>query len=213
MAIGPNVEILLNELTNIPAGEISGEMAKKIRSLLADCWHEVHGGTAHSTTAEKLRGRAENLRWYPPFLDFTLERHGPTVLGSSRAPLHEWRLDFETATATCDLGGYRQLSPTAPKVDVKPLVAEAIAAVREGPAWHCELAKSGLVLWKTDDEVWIMHGRLIPNDGYARTIAGRRRRFRKQLIEQMKADGWTFVEVRRAMIFRKNGIRRADRSK
>jgi hypothetical protein len=57
MGIGPNVGILLNELRNTPAGEISGETAKKIRVLLADCWHEVDGGTAYSTTGEKIRYR------------------------------------------------------------------------------------------------------------------------------------------------------------
>ena len=164
----------------------------------------MDGGTACSTTSEKIRDRAENLQWNQPFLNFTLERHGPTVLGSGRAPLHEWHLHLETATATCDLGRYRQLSPTAAKMDVKPLVAEVRAAVRQGPASQCELTKSGVVLWKTDDEVWILHGKLIPNDGYAQTIAGRRRRFRKQLTEQMRADGWNLAEVRRAMIFRKN---------
>jgi hypothetical protein len=144
MGIGPNVEILLNELRNTPAGEISGETANKIRVLLADCWHEVDGGTAYSTTGEKIRDRAENLQWNQPFLNFTLERHGPTVLGSGRAPLHEWHLHLETATATCDLGRYRQLSPTAAKMDVKPLVAEVLAAVRQGPASQCELTKSGV---------------------------------------------------------------------
>ena len=203
MAVGPKVAVLLNELTNIPAGEISEERANKIDPLLAACWNEVHGGTTHSTTAEKIRGRVENFRWEPPFLVFSLERHGPTVLGSGRAPLHDWRLNVETATATCDLGRYRQLSPIAPRLDVKPLVADVLAAVREGPASQCELATSGVILWKTDDEVWILHGRLIPNDGYAQTIASRRRRFREQLIEQMRANGWTFVEVRRAMIFRR----------
>jgi hypothetical protein len=36
-------------------------------------------------TGQKLLGRMEEVVWEPPILSFTVERHGGTVQGSSRA--------------------------------------------------------------------------------------------------------------------------------
>jgi hypothetical protein len=54
--------------------------------------------------------RAEDVAWTPPFLTFTLERHGGTVNGSSRAELHHWEVNIETGVATIVKVGRRQLT-------------------------------------------------------------------------------------------------------
>jgi hypothetical protein len=63
--------------------------------------------------------------------------------------------------------------------------------------------KLGILVWKSDDEIEVKHGRLVPGGGYQQTVAGRRRRFRKQLTERMQTIGWGLSNVRRSMIFRK----------
>jgi hypothetical protein len=86
---------------------------------------------------------------------------------------------------------------------VKPLVGEVIAAVQKGPASDCELVKRGVVAWKGDDQISIAQGALISGQGYAQTIAGRRKRFRIELERRMNAIGWRLEIVQRSMVFRK----------
>jgi len=165
--------------------------------LLANCWHELEGAGETAMQARKL-DRAEDVSWNPPVLSFTIERHGATVLGSSRAELHQWSVDMHQRTARCERGRYRQLLPTAPRLDVK-----AIAAVQQAPSSECDLVKSGILVWKSDEEIEVKHGRLVPGEGYQQTVAGRRRRFRKQLTERMQTIGWGLLSVQRSMTFRK----------
>jgi len=47
------------------------------------------------------------------------------------------------------------------------------------------------------------HGKLIPDNGYRQTIAGRRKRFREELTARMQTIGWTPVCVKQSMTFRK----------
>jgi hypothetical protein len=117
--------------------------------LLAKCWHELEGAGETAMTELKL-DRAEDLRWDPPILSFVIERHGGTVLGSSRAKLHEWRVDLDRKTAHCERGRYRQLRPAAPKFDVKAPAARVVDAVTEGPTSESDLVTKGIVVWKGD---------------------------------------------------------------
>src|SRR5438445_9081548 len=91
--------------------------------------------------------RAEDLLWKPPFLSFTIERHGATVLGSSRAELQDWMVNLHLETARCAGGRYRQLWPTASRLYVKPIAARVLNAVQQGPAASCDLVKDGIVVW------------------------------------------------------------------
>jgi hypothetical protein len=198
----PTVQTLLDELKNTPPGPIEAGACDKIINLLAACWSELKGANDTSMAAWKLH-RAEDLSWNPPVLSFMIERHGATVLGSSRAELHEWTVNLDLETAGCAEGRYRQLRPTAPRLNVKPIVARVCDAVQQGPAATCELVKDGIVVWNGDNRLSIKHGALIPGGGYEQTVAGRRRRFRNELECRMKDIGWEFVDVKRTMEFRK----------
>ena len=193
---------LLEELRNAPHGAIEGHAKYKVMHLLANCWHELEGAGETAMQARKL-DRAEDVSWNPPVLSFTIERHGATVLGSSRAELHQWSVDMHQRTARCEPGRYRQLLPTAPRLDVKPIAARVCEAVQQGPSSDCDLVKSGILVWKSDEEIEVKHGRLVPGEGYQQTVAGRRRRFRKQLTERMQTIGWGLLSVQRSMTFRK----------
>jgi hypothetical protein len=170
--------------------------------LLAGCWDELGGTDETGMKAWKL-DRAEDVSWNPPVLSFTIERHGATVLGSTRAELHRWSVNVEEGTADCERGRYRQIWRAAPKLDVRPIAARVCEAVQLGPASDCDLVKEGVIDWEADDLVSIKHGMLIPDDTYQQTVAGRRRRFRKQLEERMLSIGWRSESVKRSMTFRR----------
>ena len=150
--------------------------------------------------ARKL-DRAEDVSWNPPVLSFTIERHGATVHGSSRLP--RWSVDMHQRTARCERGRYRQLLPTAPRLDVKAIAEGVCEAVQQGRSSDCDLVRLGILVWKSDDEIEVKHGHLVPGEGYQQTVAGRRRRFRKHLTERMQIIGWGLLSVQRSMTFRK----------
>jgi hypothetical protein len=193
---------LMAELDDVPTGKIPERMTSRILAMLGECWEALIGSDETSMNFLKLH-RAEDLSWNPPNLSFTIERHGATVLGSSRAELHRWTINLRTGTARCERGGYRQLFPRAPGLNVKPIAAQVCEAVKPGPLSSCELVRRGIVVFNGDDEVLIKHGALVSGGGPQQTVAGRRRRFRSELIGRMKTIGWEFVEVRRKMRFKR----------
>ena len=106
-------------------------------------------------------------------------------------------------TAHYKIVGYRQVYPSAPKLDVKSIADGVCDAVREGPTLDLELAAQGVLIWTAKDEITIKHGKLVPNDGPMQTISGRRKRFRTYLELKMKEMGWELICVRQAIIFKK----------
>ena len=198
----PSIQALSDELSNTPRGAIQDAARDKIIGLLADCWHDFEGADETSMKDLKLT-RAEDLSWMPPVLSFTIERHGATVLGSTRAELDEWTVNLNLMTASCARSGYRQLTLAAPRLDVKPIAALVCDAVQQGQASNCELVGQGIVAWHGSDHVSIKHGALIPSDGYQQTIKGRRLRFRNELTNMMEALGWKLERVGKSLKFRK----------
>lgn len=90
-------------------------------------------GGAHqeSTTHDKLH-RAEMIYWDPPNVCFTLERHGGTVNGSTRAFLHHWQVNVEAKQASIVSIGSRQLKQMAKAMDVKQLAMETSQRILSG---------------------------------------------------------------------------------
>jgi hypothetical protein len=79
------LDALRDYLTKIPVGPSVDVPA--LVSRLAPCWEQFEGWDTEGMEAYKL-SRMEDVMWNPPRLEFTLERHGPTAMGSSRATLH-----------------------------------------------------------------------------------------------------------------------------
>jgi hypothetical protein len=161
--------------------------SKAIERRLADCWDQIDGSAAGGMTASKLLGRIEDLSWHPPHLTFTIERHGGTVLGSSRAERQRWDVNLETSTAVCSRPGHRQLTPMAPRLDVRPLARATVASILgRQPA-------EGL-RWARDGTVRVQIGCIIPTgSAVGPTLAGCRRRFWKALDDELIHAGWTQV--------------------
>jgi hypothetical protein len=81
------IDKLQSYLATIPPGTIAD--TAELEGLLATCWDDFsgdHGGME----GRKLLGRMEDVAWNLPLLTFTIERHGGTALGSTRATLQEW---------------------------------------------------------------------------------------------------------------------------
>lgn len=73
----------------------------RVAMRLAGCWHEFARSASKRMHAGKL-GRMEAVRWDPPVLSFTIERHGAMSAGSTRAELQQWRIDLDRKTARCE---------------------------------------------------------------------------------------------------------------
>src|ERR1700677_2636027 len=68
----------------LPLGPVSE--TTDLERLLSACWDEL-GGANGGMEGHKLLGRMGEVEWTRPILSFTTERHGGTVMGSSRAEL------------------------------------------------------------------------------------------------------------------------------
>ncbi len=179
------IHTLRTHFLTVPPGSIDEPEA--IKRQLAECWDQIYGSAAGGMTASKLIGRMENLSWYPPHLTFTIERHGGTVLGSSRAERQLWDVNLEIGTAVCSQTGHRQLKPMALRLDVRPLARATVASIlKREPA-------EGL-RWASDGTVRVQIGHIIPTgSAVGPTLAGRRRRFWKALDDELIHAGWTQV--------------------
>lgn len=163
-------------LAAIPPGPISD--TSQLESVLAACWDEF-GCHEGGMRGEKLHGRMENVTWSPPILEFRIERHGATALGSSRAELQAWGVNVEEGTATCSTVGRRQVEPMQPRLDVRPLVEETVRMILA----HQE---SDRLKWNTDGSVRVLPGKVIPpGSAVKQTLQGRRKRFREALRERL----------------------------
>jgi hypothetical protein len=85
---------------------VPGEVADttELERLLAASWHKFSGDDG-GMSGQKLLGRMENVAWAPPKLTFTIERHGGTVRGSTRAELQHWEVNADQQTAAIEKRG------------------------------------------------------------------------------------------------------------
>jgi hypothetical protein len=134
--------------------------------------------------AEKLYGRMEAVHWEAPVLMFRIERHGGTVLGSTRAERHQWVLNLDTQIASCHPAGYVQLYPRARSLDVRPLAKEIAQQILD----HKEDTR---LTWNNDGSVRVHIGKIFPKDSAVQqTLAGRRTRFRQTVEGLLEEKGW-----------------------
>jgi hypothetical protein len=168
-------------LDRIAIGPVSSDQEDLVRRSLAEAWEHLPGSDEESTDAYKLH-RAENLQWQPPILSFVLERHGGTVVGSSRAALHNWEADLNLRQARIVRLGRRQLTSQDERLNVKPLAEEVAKAIikHRSKRW---------LNWKEANQVQIDIGELIPATN-AQTTAGRRKRFHDALTTRLAVEGW-----------------------
>ncbi len=184
-----SIQNKIQELRSILNRLVPGAIAEagQVERTLADCWTEFVGYDENGMAGHKLIGRMENVEWRPPILSFTIERHGGTVLGSTRAELHCWQVNLDQMTATCIAAGHRQVGITAKSVrqDELQQIADEIAALIQNGAADDRLS------WKVSDTVHVIAEQIIPaKSGFKRTLEGRRKRLRQVLEEVLAGLGW-----------------------
>ena len=172
---------LQKHLAPIPPGPIpdTGKLAR----LLADHWHEFSGDVG-GMEGRKLLGRMEDVVWNPPLLTFTIERHGGTVMGSTRATVQEWTVDVEKKTVACVEARHRQLHPNQPRLDVGSIAEEIVAQIVNRQQDH-------RLKWYADGRVQVVVGKVLPEGSAAKqTLAARRKRLRAAVRERLVGHGW-----------------------
>jgi hypothetical protein len=154
-----------------------------LADLLARAWPDLDG--AHDTSMASWKiARMETATWKPPVLAFTIERHGGTVLGSTRAEIQHWEVNLDHGTAGVTGSSYRQLAPPAARLKVEPLVAEIMGLIEAG-------ADDPRLKWSPGHTaVSAVPSRVIPDGGYRQTVQGRRKRFREALAAALAEHGW-----------------------
>jgi hypothetical protein len=157
----------------------------ELANLLARHWYDFAGADETSMASHKL-SRMANPTWQPPLLSFTIERHGATVLGSTRAEVQRWTLNLEEKTAHAALNNYRQLRPIAPRLDVQPLAEEIFRIMLD----HGEDER---LKWNDDGTIRVQIGKIIPSNGPKQTFEGRRKRFRASLEQLVRNAGGEVV--------------------
>jgi hypothetical protein len=203
-----SLETLVDLLENLPAGPIANNLCGQVINLLQGCWNEFTGSHQTNMEAYKLDKRVENLVWAPPVLSFKMARHGATVRGSPREHLYWWHINVADKTATPEKGTFRLVRPSAEKLskgEILEIVRRVCEHVQNGPL---SLAPPGIFLkWKSETEILIIPATLIAADGFKQTLAGRRKRVRSILIDEMKMIGWVVASDKGAFVrFRKTGV-------
>ena len=183
---------LREALTSVTAGRIERpELAREIGLVLEQCWDGLKGAKETSMEAWKLSGRIEDLDWDPPLLSFTIERHGRTVNASSRADLHRWTVDVEKGEASWNPAGHRQLTPMAKRFKAAPVAEEIVRLILEGVDCDPRLE------WISRSEVHVDIANIVPDGGSNQTTAERRKLFRKECEDRLKAQGWNMIKCNR----------------
>lgn len=176
----PCIKAFSERLQSLESGPIDN-MSAEITSLLATAWDSFAGNNETKMAARKIH-RAEKLCWYPSILSFEIERHGGTVMGSTRAEIQRWEVNLKTLEISCETVSHRQIEPMDRRLDTKRLAAE-VAALIVSNSEHV------LLKWLGTDKVRVNISEVIPQT-YVRTTTSRRKRFRKQLTAELEKQGW-----------------------
>jgi hypothetical protein len=154
---------------------------------LAGAW-DFLAGEDGGMNGMKLLGRMEDVVWQPPRLTFRIERHGGTVLGSSRAEVQEWTVDLEQRTKVLKLAGRRQVRTMQCRFDEQPLAQELADAILAGRT-------DERLKWDGDNHVRLLIGKVLPEGSAVKeTLGGRRKRLREAVAALLGAAEWKMVK-------------------
>ena len=178
------MEQLRSFLENLPGGPIAGDAKAGVITGLVQGWGELSGSDEEAMRDDKLE-RVEDLAWNPPILDFWIERHGGTVLGSTRAALHHWVVNVMDSTASIVDRRFRQVKPPQKRMNLRPVAQEIAESIQQGMP-HARLKWVG-------GEVRVLIGDVLPEgSAAAATLASRRKRFRAAVLQDLDG-GWSEI--------------------
>jgi hypothetical protein len=181
-------------LASLPVGTITEPNRTQTIHRLCEFLERLNAEWEESTTGRKLL-RAEDLRWDPPYLRFTLERHGSTVNGSTTASLHRWTFNTETGGASLEQKGIRQLEKKAKSFDAKSVGKEIAKIITD----HGDDPR---ISWLEDGAVQVHLSRATPS-ARQQTQIGRNKRLRQVLTAELAGAGWVPMPGSRCCFERK----------
>lgn len=170
-------------LMMLSPGRIPPDAEDELILRLKNSWDIFNRSPSGDIEAYKLE-RMENPWWKPPYLTFTIERHGGMALGSTRAETQKWTIDIDRRETAVDVIGYRQLKERQPPVNVKPIAEELSKLI---------LSESSdeRLKWSVDGRVQVLTGKIFPMlKSPKKTVLGRRKRLLKVLGELLAHHGW-----------------------
>ncbi len=185
--------LLAARLKDEPSGNLKDESGE-ILKLLALAWDELEN-SGHTKMNRTKLCRIEKLHWASPEIYFEIERHGAVVLGSSRAEIQGWTVNLETRQTSCDSVGLRQIYPAERRLNTKPLAEEIATLILK----H---AKDDRLKWSSPTLVRVNIGLVIP-ETCAPTTLERRRRFRRDLENELQKAGWKQAKGRASNTYEK----------
>ena len=177
-----SIELLKQHLSEAEVGYPADP--EQIVELLADSWDDLDKVDDTKMAGYKLFRRMENVRWEPPCLIFQIERHGATVLGSTRADLYTWAVDLDRYTAEIIGKNRRQLYPTAKPIRVKPIAEDVGDRI-------CKRKDDPRLTWiEPGRKVRVTMKRCFPEGACKMTTENRTRNLRKALNAYLNPLGW-----------------------
>ena len=172
-------------LAALPPGSIPE--STKLDKAVAACWDRFKGNAEGGMEGYKLLRRMENVVWKSPILQFTIERHGGTVKGSTRAELQHWEINLDNRTACIVNEGHRQLQTMAPRVSVKAIAEEIAGLILSG-------SDDERILRLDDGSVKVRASKVFADgSGFKQTVEGRRKRLVECVRDQLLEQGWIAV--------------------
>ena len=155
-------------LAAVPPGPVPDDIG--LDQTLAECWDRLKGNSEGGMEGHKLLSRMECIHWQSPILSFTIERHGRTVKGSTRAELQHWEINLDKLTAHIVKEGHRRLEPMAARVSVKAIAEEIAGLILSGK-------KDARIRRQDDGSVQIVLSKIFPSgSAFKRTVGSRRER-------------------------------------
>jgi hypothetical protein len=171
-------------LAGMPTGAVG--TADPIEKLLAQDWDEFEGSDDGGMKAYKLLGRTEKMEWNPPLLTFSLERHGGTARGSTRAEIQSWTINIETGTASVASNGFRLVQARDPNWDAETVARKLAQLI------IAEQKSDPRLIRNPKGHVRPNIGRIVPS-GYKQTREGRSQRLWAALIAELRPHNWVKV--------------------
>ena len=179
--IGGAMAALADYLQSLDEGPVAD--VDQLVDMLYLAWDDLDGSNAGAMAAHKLR-RLERPEWDPLHLTFWVERHGGTVLGSTRAELHHWAVNIDDGSAEVVGGSRRQLEEAAPRVDVKPLARDVAQLIGDHETNDPRVRR------RQDGAVKVVLSEILPA-AKKQTQEGRRRRFYDTLDALLGEAGYS----------------------
>jgi hypothetical protein len=179
------IQGLQTTLNGMVAGEISDEDWKAVFPAIMKAWDSLQGSNDGGMKSWKLN-RMEDLRWDPPMISFSIERHGAIVGGgSTRAELQYWKVNVDEGVAWIDSVGRRQLYEMDKPLDVRPIAKRICKTiVKQKNSKYLKWLDAGRNMVRVVDVPT-----LIPANNN-QTASARRKRFRKAIAEMLEEKGW-----------------------